>query len=107
MDNESRRAPRYSLTAAAEVVDLSTGTRVSAQTSDLSLVGCYVDTLNPLSPGTQVKISITHKNETFSSAGLVVYSSANMGMGIKFLKVQHDHLGLLQKWLGEFGRNQS
>jgi hypothetical protein len=107
MDNELRRAPRYSLTAAAEVVDLSTGTHISAQTSDLSLVGCYVDTLNPLSSGTQVKITITHEKETFTSAGLVVYSISNMGMGIKFLKVQHDHLSVLQKWLREFDRNKS
>lgn len=107
MANELRRAPRYSLTAVAEVVDLSTGTRLSARTSDLSLVGCYVDTLNPLSSETPVKISITHKNETFTSAGLVVYSKANLGMGIKFLKVQQDQLGILQEWLSKFDRNES
>jgi hypothetical protein len=107
MANELRRASRYSLTAVAEIVDLTTGTRVSAQTSDLSLLGCYVDTLNPLPSGTQIKISISHEGQTFTGAGLVVYSSAHMGMGIKFLKVPHDHLSMLQEWLRKFDRNKS
>ena len=107
MANELRRAPRYSLTAIAEITDLSTGARITARTSDLSLVGCYVDTLNPLPAGTQVRISITHENEIFASAGVVVYSRANMGMGIKFLKVQHDYLGVLRDWLRKFDRSQS
>jgi hypothetical protein len=106
MANELRRAPRYSLTAIAEITDLSTGSRIIVQTSDLSLVGCYVDTLNPLPAGTQVRISITHENETFASAGVVVYSRANMGMGIKFLKVQHDYLDVLRNWLSKFDRSE-
>ena len=102
MPNELRRATRHPLTAVAEITDLSTGMRMTVQTSDLSLVGCYVDTLNPLPPETQVKIAITHKGETFTSAAVVVYSRANMGMGIKFLKVQHNQLSILRKWLSKF-----
>jgi hypothetical protein len=107
MANELRRSPRYSLAAVVEIDDLNTGMRISAQTSDLSLLDCYVDTLNPLPPGTHVKISITHENETFTSAGLVVYSRASMGMGIKFLKVQNHHLSVLREWLSKFGQNGS
>jgi PilZ domain len=69
MANELRRFPRYSLTAVVEIVDLNTGMRIIAQTADLSLVGCYVDTLNPLPPGTHVKVSIMHENETFTGGG--------------------------------------
>jgi hypothetical protein len=107
MTNELRRAPRYSLTSVAEITDLRTGTRITAQTSDVSLVGCYVDTLNPLPAGTQVRIRITHENEVFASAGVVAYSSASMGMGIKFLKVQHDYLGVLRNWVSKFNRSES
>ena len=106
MANELRRAPRYLLTAVAEITDLNTGTCITAQTSDLSLVGCYVDTLNPLPAGTRVRISITHETEIFASAGVVVYSRASMGMGIKFLKVQHDYLSVLREWLTKFDRSK-
>lgn len=109
MANELRRARRYSLTAAVEIADLGTGVCIRARTSDLSLVGCYIDTLNPLPPGTHVKISITHENETFTGAGTVVYSASNMGMGIKFLKSQHDQQSesVLQQWLRKADRSES
>lgn len=107
MANELRRATRYPLTAFAEIVDLSTGVRINAQTSDLSLVGCYVDTLNPLPPGAQVKITITHENKTLATVGAVVYCLANMGMGIEFLKLEQNHLDVLRQWLNRFGRDES
>lgn len=106
MPNELRRATRYPLTAVAEIVDLSTDVRINAQTSDLSLVGCYIDTLNPLPTGTKVSISITHESKTVATEGAVVYSMANMGMGIEFLQLGQNHLIVLRQWLNKFGRNE-
>ncbi len=107
MANELRRAKRYLLTAAAEIVDLSTGVCVSAHTSDLSLVGCYIDTLNPLPSGTAVKMRIAHDDETFFTFGTVVYSKSNMGMGIKFLKVEHNQSEVLRGWVNKLNGGDS
>ncbi|MGA7793924.1 MAG: PilZ domain-containing protein [Candidatus Acidiferrales bacterium] len=74
---------------------------VSAHTSDLSLVGCYIDTLNPLPSGTAIKMRIAHDDETFFTFGTVVYSKSNMGMGIKFLKVEHNQSEVLRGWLNK------
>ncbi len=101
MANELRRAKRYLLAATVEIVDLTTHVYIGARTSDLSLVGCYVDTLNPLPPGTAVKMRIAHDDTIFSTFGTVVYTKSNMGMGIKFLKVEHNQLEVLRGWLNK------
>ena len=49
MEHERRRAPRYPLIASVEVIEPQTNTHLRARTSDLSLVGCYLDmTYTPL-----------------------------------------------------------
>src|SRR5712664_2601186 len=58
MEQEHRGAPRFPFIAAAEVLAENNGSRMSARISDLSVSGCYVDTINPLSDGTLVQVKI-------------------------------------------------
>ena len=53
MEQDRRRMPRVPFVASAELLEVDTGTRMNAQVSELSLHGCYVDTLNPLPKGNQ------------------------------------------------------
>jgi hypothetical protein len=99
MTKEMRQATRYPLIANAEIVELQTGARIKARTSDLSLVGCYLDTLNPLPPSTNVQLQITHLGETFRTFGTVAHSMSNMGMGIEFTTTDQDQKKILRKWL--------
>jgi hypothetical protein len=46
-NSERREVPRYPFVASAEQIDVNTGTQLSARVSELSLKGCYLDTLNP------------------------------------------------------------
>ncbi len=101
MQSERRRAPRYGFIAAAEVVEVQSETRLRARTSDLSLYGCYLDMLNPLPVGTQVKLKITHQNATFESLGRVVQLQTSLGMGVAFTAIEPNSQALLQKWLRE------
>src|SRR5579863_409824 len=55
-DPERRTQARYPFTAAAEVYDVHSQTRVTGRCSDLGLGGCYVDTLSPLVLGTVVRV---------------------------------------------------
>jgi hypothetical protein len=55
---------------AAEVVKLPRGARLSARTSDVSRTGCYIDTVNPVPQGSQVRARITHENEIFEAGEL-------------------------------------
>ena len=97
--SDRRNAPRYALVLAAEVVEPSRGARLSARTSELSLTGCYLDTLTPLPKGSQVRISLTHRREVFESAGRVMYVSPGLGMGVAFEEITSDQQARLERWL--------
>lgn len=43
MDHERRRSPRYPLIADAEIVALRSNVQLSAKTSDVSLLGCFMN----------------------------------------------------------------
>ncbi len=80
MESERRESPRYPFLAQAELTELTSGVRIEACTSDLNSNGCYLDTLNPLQPGTIISIQITHQEQVFAAGGVVAYSQSNMGM---------------------------
>lgn len=100
---ERRPARRHPVMAAAEVVELKSEIRVKARTSDLSLSGCYVDTINPLPAGTEVKLLLTHRGTTVEVCGRVIHEQPYMGMGIAFSEIAPDHKAVLQEWLAGFG----
>ncbi len=105
--SERRLSPRYPCTSSAEIIELGSEMKLSTQTSDLGLGGCYVDTLNPLNVGTQVKIRLTHRNQTFESHARVVYTHPGVGMGLTFTAIQREQLTILEKWTKELSGQPS
>jgi hypothetical protein len=101
MQLERHRARRYAFNASIELTDLESETQIKAQTSDLSLFGCHVDTLKLLSAGTKVRIKISHRSESFEVLGKVVYSLQNQGMGIHFANIEPNDQLVLDKWIAE------
>jgi hypothetical protein len=98
---ERRSAPRHAMVLAAEVVELPRGAKLSARTSDISRTGCYIDTLNPIPQGSEVRVRLTHHEDTFVALGRVVYVSYGLGMGIAFVKVEDEQLARLDRWFSE------
>ena len=94
MEHERRRAPRYPLIASVEVIEPQTNTHLRARTSDLSLVGYYLDMTNNLPEGTEVRLHIFHEDANFTAFGVVIHCQPNRGMG-----VQLDQHEILEKWL--------
>ena len=101
MPLERHRARRYSFHASIELTDLQSETQTKEQTSDLSLFGCHVDTLNPLPVGTKVRIKISYRSENLDALGKVVYAQQNAGMGILFTRIEPNDQLLLDKWIAE------
>jgi hypothetical protein len=99
MEQAQRRAPRFPFIASAEVLAETTGSRMSARISDLSVAGCYVDTINPLPDGTLVQVRIFTDTHTFEAPARVVYSHIHLGMGLAFREVLPNFLDVLQSWL--------
>ncbi len=107
MDTERRWVPHYPLNTAAEIVEVQTDTRTRAQTSDLGLLGCYLDTLTPLPVGSKIRLQLTHQDGTFTALGNVVHSEPNIGMGIKFTAVELAQQAVLVKWLARLSRSRA
>lgn len=99
MDQERRRAQRFPLIASAEVLADKDGTRLAARISDISAIGCYVDTINPLVDGTAVRLKILTESNIFEAPATVVYSVAHLGMGLKFGEVLPNSQDVLRSWL--------
>jgi len=101
MQLERHRARRYAFHASIELTDLESETQTKAQTSDLGLFGCRVDTLKPLPAGTKIRIKISHRSENFEALGKAVYSRQNAGMGIHFTNIEPNDQLVLDKWIAE------
>ena len=70
---KKRAVRRCAFVASAEVIEPSSDTRISARTSELGLGGCYIETLNPLPDGTQVRVRILRDQGVFEAEAKVVY----------------------------------
>lgn len=98
MRRSVRRCP---LVASAEVTELGAGTKLSVRTSELSLGGCYIDTLNPFPEGTLIQLRILRDNGVFETKAKVVYSDRGFGMGLAFTEMGPNQRSILEGWLAE------
>ena len=101
MNEERRRTPRRPFVAAAEVVEAESQSRLPTRVSELSLNGCYLDTMNPFPTGTSILVKIVRGLVFFQARGKVVYAQPNLGMGVAFQKVHPDFRQVLAGWLQE------
>jgi hypothetical protein len=98
---ERRSVRRYPFGAAVEITDLGSGDRRSARTSDLSLDGCYIDTLDPFPRGTLVHLQIFCPQGVFETRGRVISSHAGFWMGVGFSEMTPDQRPMLEGLLAE------
>jgi hypothetical protein len=98
---ERRGEARHIFSATAEVYEPKSRVLVHGRCSDLSLGGCYVDTINPLSINTAATIRLQREAKTFTSPARVMYSKVGMGMGLAFDNVSTDQRTVLEDWLRE------
>ena len=99
MDQDRRRMPRVPFVASSELLEVDTGSRMNAHVSELSLHGCYVDTVNPLPKDTRVYIKIFTDEYFFEAPAIVVYCHGHLGMGLAFHDVKPHFVGVLQNWV--------
>jgi hypothetical protein len=98
---ERRQHLRYPFSASLEAVEIQSKARLSGRISDLSMGGCYVDTITALVVGATLKIRLTHDDKFFESRAIVASSSAGMGMGLLFTEIEPEQLEILEIWIRE------
>jgi hypothetical protein len=107
-----RRAnPRFSFFAEAEVT-LRDGTAVPAQVSELSSQGCYIDTLEPIPVGTELRLRISSGMSSCELPGTVIYMHSGYGMGIfgmgvVFGKMAAKQNSAIHSWLSDLAGKQA
>lgn len=98
-----RCGTRSPFIAPVEMVEMRTGSRIQARTSDLSAQGCYVDTLNPLPVGAAVQLQIHRASMTLDVLANVSSRHAGSGMGLVFGEITETQRAVVESWLGELG----
>jgi hypothetical protein len=103
MSIERRKAPRYRLITTAELSAEGSNATLKAKTSDVSLVGCFMNTAQSFPQGTKVKLKLQWNDNSFSSTGVVARLQP-MGMGISFENMKKEQTEVLRQWLSIVSR---
>jgi PilZ domain len=99
MEHERRQVPRFQFIAPAELVDETTGARVSSWVADLGLQGCSLSACDALRDGSAVQVKIgTNPRDSFQARAVVAYSGPQ-GVGLAFSEVKPTSSLVLHKWL--------
>ena len=98
---EKRSVPRFSFIATAEIVEPVSDVHIAGRISEISRKGCYVDILNTLPVGTQIRIQVSRDQGTFATPAKIIYVQEGMGMGVAFLDPAPDQVAVLESWLTE------
>jgi PilZ domain len=83
---ERRRHPRVKMSARIDLTPAGRKFATGAVTSDVSLGGCYIETMFPLPKGTEVEITL-HVGEGVLAVGRVMTCDPNIGNGIMFTNI--------------------
>jgi hypothetical protein len=96
---ERRFAIRHAVSATAKVVEANSGANLQARCSDLSVAGCYIDTLNPFPAGSTVHLHLSNEQRTVETDAQVITHHMGMGMGLVFDGLEPEQTLGLVDWL--------
>ena len=101
-DNSERRTfHRRPFVAEAEVMELRTGQRIAAQTTELSPSGCYMGAADPFAEGAKVRVKLTKDGKEFEAGAIVLRVHAEFGMGVAFDELTPAQQAIIDRWLDE------
>jgi uncharacterized protein (TIGR02266 family) len=82
-------------------LDSSSG-KYEVRISDISLGGCYVDTIAPAAEGEPVKLKIKmpESGDTIVFTGTVAYSMERFGFGVRFTDLTDQQKAFLESVMG-------
>jgi hypothetical protein len=102
---EHRSAARLPFLTEAEVMEPPAGTWLKTRLSDLSLSGCYVDTLHPLPVGARIRLRVVRNKIILEALATVIYSQPRLGMGVSFTQLSPEQQSVLENWLADVATN--
>jgi hypothetical protein len=98
---ERRSVPRYPYVTGMLIVEPLTKLRLSAQTSEISAKGCYIDKLDELPKNTVIQVLIHRDSGTFESWARVAYVKPGIGTGIAFFDTLPAQQQIIDGWIAK------
>lgn len=86
-DSDRRRYPRFACFGTLRLKQTGTAFETAQKLTDISLGGCYGESMAPLARGTVVDMVLEVCGETIPARGMVRTSHSSMGNGIGFTQV--------------------
>jgi hypothetical protein len=96
--SERRKHPRFTTSLPVEVHTEGGHTAFRCVTSDLSLGGCYIETLEPFPVGTTLDLRLQIE-DTLRIQAEVITSYPQVGNGMQFVKILPEDHALLNAFL--------
>jgi PilZ domain len=97
-DSERREHQRLKIKVPIEIYTENSTSPIRGATSDLSLTGCYIETIFPFPIGTQLEIKLQLEG-TLLVVGTVVTSDPQVGNGIHFNRMLPEDIEELRAFL--------
>ncbi len=72
-----------------------------ARISELSLNGCYIDTMNPHPIGTLILLRLVRDKGVFETPATVIYEQPGFGMGVAFTSTPAEQKKIVEGWIAE------
>lgn len=95
---ERRKNPRFKISVPVEIHTETSTAPLRCATSDLSLDGCYVESMYPFPVGTCLDLKL-EAGGTLVISARVVTSDPQFGNGIQFLRMLPEDRVMLMKFL--------
>jgi len=98
MPSERRAHPRFKISVPVEIYPEGGDTPVRGATSDLSLAGCYIESIFPFPVGTTLELKL-QLEDTLLILGKAVTCDPQVGNGIQFDRMLPEDLDQLRAFL--------
>jgi len=106
--NDNRRSPRFSCRGQAEIICLpSTGLIVPGTIRDLSLHGCWLETLLPINLGARAEVVLHLNSASFRALGQVRAIHGQSGSGLEFVRLSASGRDMLADLVAELATLQA
>ena len=76
--------------------------RYQDHSTDISIDGCFVDTLGQVVEGEVISLKLLHDKDVINLRGIVTYAFPNVGFGLHFIDLNGEEYGRLVILLAKY-----
>lgn len=106
MSQEKRRYPRFKVKVPVELHLSASAPPQRTSVDEISLCGCYIETMFTFDPGTKLGLVFSLNEERISVQGIVVNRYPQVGNGIDFVEISPEDRAKLSEFLSKLPNEQ-